>query len=692
MSSDGAALRQVPGFADALVPPHGDLLSQVLDQSVVGVALVGTDGMYLRVNTEFCRITGYSEGELLALSLAQTVDAETDIPPTVFDAGAPVDPGRRSDDLQFLRRDGRVAWTRVTRTWLWAGADAQPCLLVQVEDLGQKRHAELLARARSERQATISALGRRALRGLDLARLLDEAATAVSDALQVESVATVRAGKGSPASGRSPTLSIPITVNEQLYATLDLRASGPRAFSLEDLQFLHEIADVVASAVEWRQDQERISYSASHDPLTGLANRALLVDRLQLALARKRRYGGSVAVLFADLDRFKIVNDSLGHAAGDALLREVAARLRTTLRLEDTIARIGGDEFVMVCGDLAGSEEAELVAGRVSAALSAVHLIAGQEIFAPPSIGIALAQGTSVDPEDLIADADLAMYHAKAKGRGQWALFTPALRGDPERIELESGLRHAIERGELRINYQPVVDLLSGHIVGAEALVRWQHPVKGLVPPADFIPLAEETGLIVPLGQWMLDRACQQAAVWGPLQAAEGRPFLMSVNVSARQVATEGFIDGVFAALSGAGLDPSFLSLELTETFLMEDAHAAFSVLGELRERGIHISVDDFGTGYSSLAYLKRLPIHTVKVDRSFVSALGPEPEDSAIIVAVVSLARSIGLRVIAEGVETAGQLSLLRELGCHEAQGILMSRPQPADDFERLLQEDPQW
>ncbi|HLI55395.1 MAG TPA: EAL domain-containing protein, partial [Actinomycetota bacterium] len=484
--------------------------------------------------------------------------------------------------------------------------------------------------------------------------------------------------------------SVPIGTGDGPFTAIRVHRAD-RSLSLEELQFLHEVADIVAAASERARHDEHVHHSAHHDQLTGLANRSLLMDHLQIELARARRSGQSVAVLFADLDRFKVINDSLGHAAGDALLIEVAARLQATLRLEDTVARIGGDEFVMVCGGLNDPEEAEVIAGRVSAALSEPHLVAGREVYAVPSIGIALAPGPSTEPEDLVADADLAMYQAKASGRGRWVAFTPALRGDTTRVELEAGLRHAIERGELRVVYQPVVDLTGGGIVGAEALIRWHHPERGLLAPAEFIPLAEETGLIVPMGRWVLAEACRQAAEWKATTALAGSRFEISVNVSARQV-TSAFAGDVVEALEVSGLDPTCLALEITESLLMQDAQAAHAVLAGLRARGVRISVDDFGTGYSSLAYLKRFPLDLVKVDRSFIAGLGPGAEDSAVVAAVASLARSIGLQVIAEGVETPDQLQRLRALGCQAAQGFLFSRPLAPPAFEKLLASDPRW
>jgi diguanylate cyclase (GGDEF)-like protein/PAS domain S-box-containing protein len=683
----------LPGLAEARSPTGLDAraLKQVFDLAIVGLALVDADRRYLRANAAFCRLTGHSEDELLRLTLGDTIDAEVDADSLPDRLGT-----TRSDERHFLRADGRVVRARVTRTWLRQPAGAA-LLLVQAEDLEAIRHAGRGAELRAERHLRIAALTRRALRGLDPAELLEEAAATVADVLGVEATGVLAAdGEAGAlprtrarlqAPGDRTRLVAPIVVNERPYATIDLRLAARRTLNLEELQFLHEVADVVAAAGERAQREGRISHGAHHDPLTGLANRALLVDRLQHALARSARSGTTVAVLFADLDRFKVVNDSLGHAAGDALLVEVAVRLQATLRLEDTVARFGGDEFVMVCSDLGGPQEAEVIAARVVAALSRPHELDGREVIAPPSIGIALASGAGVDAEDLIADADLAMYQAKSAGRGCWALFSPALRGDTERVELEADLRHAVERGELVLHYQPVVDLRSGRIVGAEALVRWQHPERGLLAPDAFLPLAEDSGLIVPVSRWVIAEACRQAAGW----VRADRGFRISVNVSARLL-TPAFGELVQRTLAEAALAPSSLVIEVTETSLVQDAERAVSVLAELRRGGVRISVDDFGTGYSSLAYLKRLPVDCLKVDRSFVRELGPAAEDSAIVAAVVALARTVGLEVVAEGVETAEQLACLRALSCQGAQGYLFSRPLPAPAFADLLASRPSW
>jgi diguanylate cyclase len=442
------------------------------------------------------------------------------------------------------------------------------------------------------------------------------------------------------------------------------------------------MARSIRYAIERKRADVRLAYQALHDPLTGLPNRTLFLDRLELALARARRSPGAIAVLVLDIDRFKIINDSLGHNAGDRLLMEAAARLQRVLRPGDTVARFGGDEFTMLCDDVAGEREAVLIAERVGRAIAAPFGLDESEAFVTGSVGIALSSGPATRPESLIRDADTAMYRAKERGKGRYELFDEAVRARAvERLETENALHRAIERGELRLHYQPVVDLPDGRTRGLEALVRWEHPARGLLPPAEFVPLAEETGLILELGRWVLREACRDAARWrrrGPLQLA--------VNLSAHQLLEAELVDSVHAALADSGLPPTDLCLEITESAVMNDTEGALSVLRALRAREVRIGIDDFGTGYASLSGLKRLPADVIKVDRGFVAGLGTGGQDRAIISAVLGMADALGLVTIAEGVETARQADQLRAIGCRYAQGFHFAPPLPPDRVEELL------
>ncbi len=448
---------------------------------------------------------------------------------------------------------------------------------------------------------------------------------------------------------------------------------------------LHDISE--RKAIE-----HRLAHQATHDPLTGLPNRTLLLDRLDQALRRARRTHRRVAVLFLDLDHFKVVNDSLGHGLGDRLLIAIAERLQTALRPSDTVARFGGDEFVVLCEDLINQHDAIAIAERVNDALSEPFVIDDAEVFVGVSIGIAFPDDNDADPETLIRDADAAMYQAKDRGRARWVVFDNAMRASAvDRLDIENALRRALDRRELRVFFQPLVDLTSGRISGVEALLRWEHPERGLLYPGDFITVAEETGLIVPIGSWVLDQSCRQIQRW-QASIPELEPLVLAVNLSGRQLGHHRLVDDVASVLADTGIDPSMVELEITESVLMDDVEMSEETLGRLKTLGVKLVVDDFGTGYSSLSYLRRFPVDVLKVDQSFVDGLGSDSGDSAIVTAVVTLAHTLGLRAVAEGVETREQLSELRRLGCDTAQGFYFAKPASGHDIGELLQRDTCW
>jgi diguanylate cyclase (GGDEF)-like protein/PAS domain S-box-containing protein len=422
------------------------------------------------------------------------------------------------------------------------------------------------------------------------------------------------------------------------------------------------------------------AHAAHHDFLTGLPNRVLLNDRISQAIAMAPRHSKQLAVLFLDLDGFKHINDSLGHPVGDRLLQLVATRLQEQVRDSDTVSRQGGDEFVVLLSEAEAWDNAAVVAKRITEAIAEPHLIGGKELHITTSIGISVFPDDGADAETLIKNADTAMYQAKEDGRSGIRFFKPEMNVQAvQRQMIEQSLRLAVEREEFVLHYQPKIDMTSGAVTGAEALIRWSHPTRGIVPPVQFIPIAEQSGLIIPIGRWVLREACRQMRSW--LDAGL-KLSSIAVNVSAVDLREDDFLDNVMAALEEAGLDPGMLELELTETVLMKHIGDTAAVLQTLREQGVRISIDDFGTGYSSLSYLHRFPIDSLKIDRSFVSQIGVELGGSAIVAAIISMARSLRLRVVAEGVETEAQLAFLDGLACDEAQGFYFSRGVAADQF----------
>ncbi len=446
------------------------------------------------------------------------------------------------------------------------------------------------------------------------------------------------------------------------------------------------LARSVRYAIERKRSEVRLAEQALRDSLTGLPNRVLLLDRLKLALARARRRPTSVAVLFLDLDRFKTVNDSLGHEAGDQLLVEIAGRLRAALRPGDTVARFGGDEFLILCEELAGEFEAVRVAERALHAIRAPIVVAGHGISVVASVGIAYDNDVSASAHELIRQADAAMYRAKRRQTGI-ELFEAAMHSEAmSELETEHQLRAALERGELVLNFQPQVSLLgSGRIVGVEALVRWAHPDRGLLGPAQFIPLAEDTGLIVPIGGWVLKEACRQLGRWRA-QGAVADDFSISVNLSLRQLARPDLEATVSAALDGAALPAACLCLEVTESCMAQDPEHAARVLGGLKALGVQLALDDFGTGYSSLSALSSYPLDVVKIDQSFIHRVAEDPAAARMFAAVLGVARAAELNAVAEGVEQIPQLRLLRRLGCEYGQGYIFARPVGAQELLEIL------
>jgi len=429
----------------------------------------------------------------------------------------------------------------------------------------------------------------------------------------------------------------------------------------------------------------KMSYLAQHDSLTDLPNRVLLNDRLDEAIHLSARYRRKLAVIFLDLDHFKHINDSLGHVVGDRLLQSVARRLFTCVRSSDTVSRKGGDEFVVLLWEVREARDAAVTATKILEAIRLPHYIEEHELHITASIGIVTYPDDGMDAETLIKRADLAMYHAKDAGRDSYQFFTLEMNARAvERQTVEQNLRHAIERNELVLHYQPKLDLATGEVIGAEALIRWHHPERGLVPPKEFISIAEDSGLMVPIGNWVLREACRQARAW----QVSGMPALcMSINVSPVELRSPGFVAGLRSILAEADLNPRLLELELTETVLIDEVRSVADVLKELKEIGVRLALDNFGTGYSSLTHLKRFPIDVLKIDRSFVRDLAKDTESDSIVTAMIGMGRNLHMQVVAEGVETRQQLEILRQNGCDQAQGYYLGRPVPGEDFSRRLE-----
>jgi diguanylate cyclase (GGDEF)-like protein len=592
-------------------------------------------------------------------------------------------------------------------------------------------------RERAHREAAMARLGRLALRASDRALLLDETVRVLTETLRVEHCAILElhsdgadmkaiagigfdTGADVPAdmqrlagyvlAGDEPIIvwewaserrfSVPSLRDDGLRATAAAAVRGRSgafgiiavhsttvgAFSGEEGQWLQSIADLVASALDRERAEAVMRHQSLHDALTGLPNRALLFDRIEHAFGRAERFGSAVAVLLLDLDGFKTVNDSLGHHAGDELLIEVGSRLREVVRTTDTVARLGGDEFV-VLAEVASDEEAFEIAERMAEVWEAPFVAASGEVFCSASVGIAVGRDAQA-PIKMLREADAAMYRAKGRGRGRSEIFDEDMRRDAfERLRTESDLRRALERDEFTVLYQPIFDTVTLRPIAVEALVRWRHPTRGIVGPVEFIPLAEETGLIAPLGRWVLEHAVAEVAGWS--REYPDVPLRVAVNVSGQQLARPEFLHEVRAALEASSLPPERLGLEITESILINESGSPRSTLEALREIGVKVMIDDFGTGYSSLARLKRFPLDVIKIDRSFVDGVGAEDEDTAIVAAIVDIARSLGLQVIAEGVEGEVQLERLRQLGCHAVQGYLFSGPIAGDAFAAFLASD---
>jgi diguanylate cyclase (GGDEF)-like protein/PAS domain S-box-containing protein len=737
--------------AGAAEPPHPDysgLLERV--PAILYTADAGGEGRWHYVSPQIEEILGFTPEEWCAdpgmwAQRLHPDDAERVIAQEDDFAGG-ASTLTSPMEYRLLHRDGHPVWVRDDALMV-EGPDGVKRWHGVMSDITHQKDAEAELGRRAAQQAAVARLGEHALEGASLADLMQEAVRvgvellgldvgAVVEFVAAEDAVAFRATQGLPGvalndrvpaglgsqsgyvllsgkpavvtdweterrfersqvltrRGTRSGLTVVIEGRSDPYGALGFHSMAPRHFKAGDVDFVQALANVLGDVVERQATDDGIRHRALHDPLTGLPNRLLFLDRLQQATERQRRRRDTLtAVLALDLDRFKLVNESLGHRTGDELLAAAAPRLKQAVRSSDTVARFGGDEFGILLEDIAGEQDAIDMAERIAGIFTRPFVLDGDEHFITTSIGIALAEGGE-RAEDLLRDADAAMHRAKERGRARYELFDEALRGRAlSRLRVENDLRRALERDELTLHYQPLVSLQDRTMVSVEALIRWDHPERGRISPGDFIPVAEENGLIEPIGRWVLESACRQAAIWYR-QRPDTAPLTMSVNLSAAQVANPALADTVAETLRTSGLDPSCLALELTESMLVGDDDELTETLVALKSLGVRLVLDDFGTGYSSLSYLTRLPLDALKVDRSFVDGLGTERRDTAVTEAIVAMSRALSLRVVGEGAETELQVAELARLGCDFVQGFHFSRPVPAEEITRMLATRPAW
>ncbi|WP_202114319.1 EAL domain-containing protein [Massilia cellulosiltytica] len=691
-----------------------------MDQAAI-VCEADAAGAITGVNDLFVTSSGFTRPDVVGQRLA--------------DVGRPAGarlPWQPSDrvwngEVVIAGRHGRRHWYRTIVPMFAAPGTVERYICIDI-DITERKEFERTIVENAQRQTLIAELGRKALAANGLDDLFADAADAAARGLGAACAALfetgpdgmrVRAGAGRLAQSTGLQLAGPhgdahvaahgtdaalrpwfaplaalhgidtgidtaIVCGERTFGLLGVYAARPRRFGADDANFLHGVANIVATAVERQEARNRLTYLAQYDPLTSLPNRRRLAHSLEDAIAAAARAQGRAAVMFIDLDRFKNVNDMLGHGVGDQLLVQAAKRLSACARADDVVARLGGDEFALVLPALDDDGIAAGIGARVIEALAQPFYLAGQQLFVSASVGIATYPENGRDAETLLKNADTAMYGAKNGGRNNYQFYVAEMHENAtQRLQTETQLRQALERGEFLLHYQPKLDLATGTISGFEALLRWNHPQRGLVPPLEFIAILEDTGLILPVGEWVIGEVCRQLKAW-QAQGMAVRP--VAINLSARQLQQADLAGAVERIVARAGVDPALLEFELTESMLMANPEAAVEILARIKALGMRLSVDDFGTGYSSLAYLKRFPLDALKIDRTFVRDLPDDPDDAAITKAVIRLAHSLSLKVVAEGVENVDQLRELEQYGCDQIQGYYVSRPVPAQACEALL------
>lgn len=671
----------------------------IVNEAPFGIGLQDRDGNFVFLNARLKRILGTNANYLLREELSEHIY------PGDIEAAAPVSPSETSSparrDVRFIRPDGEVRWcsTRIlpqleangeVTNFLWA-----------VEDITARVRAE-------EDQARLYRLMETSS---DLVIVVDDGLRplylnpSARGFLGIEVDERLHDDDHPLALISEPPDQID-RIRDQIAAggmwegelTLRDLSGTPEPFSAmivgeaDGTGSLVRISAVLRDIRERKAFEQRIEWEATHDPLTELPNRLLLTRRLGTAMHRAAEQNTWVAVAFLNLDNFRVINESLGHRVGDNLLRQTADKLATLVSEPDMVARFGADEFAILMVDLPDEREAERRAESIRTSVSGRVGMAEVELLMSFSAGVATSDGTRGDPAALLRDANAALHEAKLRGRDRTAVFNGRLRERAvDRINVETGLRRALRRDELRVYYQPQVDLSTGRISGVEALARWQHPEHGLLGPGEFVSIAEQSGLIVPIGAWILRRACEQLAEWAET-LPHGDELTMGINLSGRQLIHPDLVDEIVAITTETGVNPAKVELEITESILLDDVDRSIKVLTDLKSHGLKLALDDFGTGYSSLTYLRRFPIDVVKIDRSFVDGIGDDPDNAAIVRSVVELAKTLGLTCIAEGIETDDDLAQIRDLGCDVAQGFLIAQPLSAADAERLISYDPRW
>ncbi|MCK6405203.1 MAG: EAL domain-containing protein [Rhodocyclaceae bacterium] len=672
-----------------------DMLQTAADQSPVAIVISNPEGRVEYVNARFTQNTGYAAEEILGKRAGIQRSGQTESE-TYSALWQTLRSGRDwRGELLNRRKNGDLYWDSVHIVPLFDAAGKIAHFLSVQEDISERKRSEETIRL----WATVFENSGEAvmITGPDNRIVsVNQAFTDITGYAPGEVI------------GQDPVILGSGRHDHEFFAELwrrldacghwqgeiwDRRKSGdiyPKWLGISAVRdntgkLTHYVA-IFSDISERKAAQQRIEYLANHDALTGLPNRTLLTDRVEQALASADRHQRRIALLFLDLDRFKTINDSLGHPAGDALLREITRRLLASVRETDTVSRLGGDEFVVLVTDLSDDETVAMIAQKILEVAQQPFRTEGHTLAVSVSIGIALSPTDGADFDTLLKRADTAMYHAKDAGRNTYRFFTEQMNASViERLFMQNRLQHALERGEFRLHYQPQVSLGSGRIVGVEALLRWQNPELGLITPDRFIPLAEENGAIVAIGDWVLRKACQQGRMW--TDAGIG-PLPIAVNISTLQLQQSDFAERVLRILDETGHDPRLLELEFTESILIQDVERVLRQISTIKAAGVTIAIDDFGTGYSSLSYLKRLDVDRLKIDRSFIRDISSDPDDAAITRAITQMARSLRLRILAEGAETTEQTRFLLAEGCEEVQGYLYSRPLSADRFERLFRD----